>query len=67
MVALTLYTTHGAVEYTVQKTVDNYVETLTAALENGNITTVTTAEGSSLVIVPLNVTAIEIRDLKDEE
>lgn len=67
MVELILYTSQGAITYTVQKTVVNFVEVLTSALENGNITTVTTSEGASLVIVPLNVTAIEVRELTEEE
>lgn len=66
MVEIIIYTSQGAITYTVKKTVDNFVEVLTKALESGYVS-VETVEGSSLIINPLNVAAIEIRELSDEE
>ena len=66
MVEIIIYTSQGAITYTVKKTVDNFVEVLTKALESGYVS-VETVEDSSLVINPLNVAAIEIRELSDDD
>ena len=66
MVEIIIYTSQGAITYTVKKTVDNFVEVLTKALESGYVS-VSTLEGSSLIINPLNVAAIEIRELSNDE
>lgn len=66
MVEIIIYTSQGAITYTVKKTVDNFVEVLTKALESGYVS-VETVEGSSLIINPLNVAAIELRDLSHDE
>ena len=64
MVEITIYTSQGAITYTVHKTVDNFVEVLSAALEKGYVTLETT-EGACLIINPINAAAIEIKELDD--
>ena len=66
MLELTIYTAQGAIVYTINKTSDNFIEVLTSALERGYVA-VDTVEGSRLIITPLNVAAIEIKELSDEE
>jgi hypothetical protein len=66
MVELIIYTSQGAITYAVKKTVDNFVEVLTKALESGYVS-VETVEGSNLVINPLNVAAIEIREISTDD
>ena len=66
MIELTIYTAQGAIAYTIHKTSDDFTELLTAALEKGYVA-VDTIEGSRLVINPLNVAAIEIKELTDEQ
>ena len=66
MVEIIIYTSQGAITYTVKKTVDNFLEVLTKALESGYVS-VETVEGSSLVINPLNVAAIEIREISTDD
>ena len=66
MVEIIIYTSQGAITYTVKKTVDNFVEVLTKARESGYVS-VETVEGSSLVINPLNVAAIEIREISTDD
>ncbi len=67
MVEITIYTSQGAITYTVKKTVDDYEKVLTSALANGNVTTVETIEGSNLTIIPLNAVAIEVKELSEKE
>ena len=66
MLELTIYTAQGAIVYTINKTSENFIEVLTSALERGYVA-VDTVEGSRLIINPLNVVAIEIKELSDEE
>ncbi len=66
MLELTIYTAQGAIVYTINKTSENFIEVLTSALERGYVA-VDTVEGSRLIINPLNVAAIEIKELSDEE
>lgn len=66
MLELTIYTAQGAIVCTINKTSENFIEVLTSALERGYVA-VDTVEGSRLIINPLNVAAIEIKELSDEE
>ena len=66
MLELTIYTAQGAIVYTINKTSENFIEVITSALERGYVA-VDTVEGSRLIINPLNVAAIEIKELSDEE
>ena len=66
MLELTIYTAQGAIVYTINKTSENFIEVLASALERGYVA-VDTVEGSRLIINPLNVAAIEIKELSDEE
>lgn len=63
MVEITIYTSQGAITYTVKKTVDNFAEVLTASLETGYVS-VETEDGANLIINPVCAAAIEIRELK---
>ena len=64
MVEITIYTSQGAITYTVLKTCDNFIEALTSALEKGYVS-VDTTEGSRLIINPINAAAVEIKELDD--
>ena len=66
MIELTIYTAQGAIVYTINKTSENFIEVLTSALERGYVA-VDTVEGSRLIINPLTVAALEIKELSDEE
>ena len=66
MVELTIYTAQGAITYTVKKTADDFANVLTQAIESGYVS-VETAEGSVLIINPLNAAAIEIKELSDDK
>lgn len=66
MIEITIYTAQGAIVYTINKTSDNFIEALTSALERGYVA-VDTVEGSRLIINPLNVAAIELKELSDAE
>ena len=64
MVEVIIYTSHGEITYTLRKTVDDFAERLTKAIESGYVS-VETVEGSTLVINPLNAVAIEIKDFSE--
>lgn len=66
MVELTIYTAQGAITYMVKKTADDFTNVLTKAIESGYVS-VETAEGSVLIINPLNAAAIEIKERSDDE
>ena len=65
MTEVTIYTGGGAVSYVLRDTTNDFVTVLSEALEKGTVT-VTTAEGSTLYINPLNAAAIEIKAIKDD-
>lgn len=56
---LTVYTQNGAINYQVRASTPNFKDDLLAALERG-ATIVDTVDGSTLIINPLQATAIEI-------
>lgn len=65
MTEVTIYTGGGAVSYVLRDTTNDFVTVLSEALEKGTVT-VTTAEGSTLYINPLNTAAIEIRKIEED-
>ena len=66
MTEVTIYTAGGAVTYTLRDTTDDFADDLANAIAEGNVIKATTADGSLLVINPLNAAAIEIRSIDED-
>lgn len=63
---LIIYTSNGALTFEVEATTDNFQDTLASALEGGTVVLDTT-DGSRLILNAINVVAIEVREVVDED
>lgn len=61
---LTVYTETGAMSFLVKATAENFGERLSDAMEAGAVL-LETAEGSKLLLNPVNTVAVEMREAKD--
>lgn len=63
---LNIYTSNGVLTFEVEATTDNFQDTLAEALEGGTVVLDTT-DGSRLVLNAINVVAIEVCEVVDED
>lgn len=63
---LIIYTSNGALTFEVEATTDNFQDALASALEGGTVVLDTTDE-SKLILNAINVVAIEVREVVDDE
>lgn len=66
MTEITIYTSGGSVTYILRDTTEDFADELSDALAGGSVVKAETADGSLLVINPINAAAIEIKPVDED-